>query len=265
MLMTTDGVLLRRLLPVPGGQQRVPHRRGAGQRLVDDFHAQAARPIERGDPACDPQRVGRQQKEQRLALPRRLRHRALQRDKHRLDLARHHRPDDHGGHLTAFHEHERDREALAFGHPQVGVIDLECRFATARHDGALQSRQRRQRRLLAQVQALDRLAGGVRQGLDDARRPQPRRVEQRDRAHVVVLARVSQVLAHGRCGRAGEEQILLMPVEHAAVFGHARVGALQHSGGRELGHRATGLQRHRNQLSKQRLQHSTLPHSMQQA
>ena len=185
------------------------------------------RPDHRLDLVVDPDRVRRQLEQQLRAAPGRQAGRLAQRGEQGIDRVRLHRADDHGRHLAALHQRDRDLGVLAAGRAHVGVEDAQRVFLAAHQRRALDHRDRAQGGLLAQVQPLDRPAAGVGQRLDDRRGPDADRVEQRDhrRRGVEVGAGGGEVLADRLGRRAGDDQVADVAVDHLAALvdlgGHA--------------------------------------------
>ena len=221
---------------VPDAEHRVPDRRRAGHRLADDVHVQALRPDDRLDLVVDPGGVRRQLEQQVRAAPGRQAGRLAQRGEQRVDRVRLHRADDDGGHLAALHQRDRDLGVLGAGGAHVGVEDAQRVFLAAHQRRPLDHRDRPQRRLLAQVQPLDRPAAGIGQRLDDRRRPDADRVEQGDhrRRGLEVGARGREVLADRLRRRAGDDQVADVAVDDLAALVDLGGDAFHDRGGGEI-------------------------------
>ena len=160
----------------------------------------------------------------------------LQRAEQRVDGVRLHRADDDGRHLAALHQRDRDLGVLRAGRAHVGVEDAQRVFVAAHEHRPLDHRDRAQRRLLAQVQLLDRPAAGVGQRLDDRRRPHADRVEQRDHRGrgLEVGARRREVLADRLRRRAGDDQVADVAIDDLAAIVDLGRDAFHDRGGREV-------------------------------
>ena len=160
----------------------------------------------------------------------------LQRGEQRIDRVRLHRPDDDRRHLAALHQRDRDLGVLGAGRAHVGVEDAQRVFLAAHQRRPLDHRDRAQRRLLAQMQPLDRPAAGIRQRLDHRRGPDADRVEQRDHRGrgLEVGARRREVLADRLRRRAGDDQIADVAIDDLAALVDLGGDAFHDRGGGEL-------------------------------
>ena len=221
---------------VPDVEHRVPDRRRAGHRLADDVDVEALRPDDRLDLGVDPVGVRRQLEQQVRAAPGRQAGRVLERAEQRVDRVRLHRADDDGGHLAALHQRDRDLGVLGAGRAHVGVEDAQRVFLAAHEHRPLDHRDRSERRLLAQVQLLDRPAAGIGERLDDRRCPHADRVEQGDHRGrgLEVGARRREVLADRLRRRAGDDQIADVAVDDLAALVDLGRDAFHDRGGREV-------------------------------
>jgi hypothetical protein len=99
------------------------------------------------------------------------------------------------------------------GCAHVGVKDAQRVLLAPDQGRALDHRQRAQRRLLAQVQPLDRPAPRIGQGLDHGRGPDAHRIEQGDhrRRRLEVGAGVRKMLADRLGGGPDHDQVAQVP------------------------------------------------------